>query len=195
VPLVRSDYLFEPTGQQCHTCGLASWLPFHGTGTLIGKSAIGQSTSEQLDSYDFRSHMAGSVTACWDVRRKDLDYDELRRLTAQLRESAPYFVLGDFYPLTPYSLGADTWMAWQYDRPEQGNGIVQAFRREGNSESKKSFQLRGLDGNAKYQVTVADNTGDPVVQDAGIAGSTLTIEMPKPRSAALIFYRKRADAK
>ncbi len=191
VPLVRSDNLFEPTGQQCHSYGLASWIPYTGTGTLIGKSAIGQNTSEKLDSYDFRSHMASSVTACWDMRRKDLDYNELRRFTGQLREAAPYFVLGDFYPLTPYSLKGDVWIAWQYNRPNEGTGIVQAFRREGNTETKQSFQLQGLDPAAKYELTVADNTGTPVVAKAELMGSNLTIEMPKPRSAALVFYRKK----
>ncbi|MCB9784362.1 MAG: alpha-galactosidase [Candidatus Omnitrophica bacterium] len=32
VPLLRSDYLFEPVGQQCHTYGLSMWVPFYGTG-------------------------------------------------------------------------------------------------------------------------------------------------------------------
>jgi alpha-galactosidase len=193
VPLVRSDYLFEPTGQQCHTYGLASWVPYHGTGTLIGKSAIGQHTSEELDSYDFRSHMAGSVTACWDMRREDLNYEELRRFTKQLDEAAPYFVLGDFYPLTPYSDGADVWIAWQYDRPDEGTGVVQAFRREGNTQNQHAFHLQGLDADAQYEIRAADNEGDPVVRNAKLVDDMLTIEMPKPRSAALVFYRKRSD--
>ena len=29
VPLLRSDYLFEPVGQQGHTYGLSFWLPFY----------------------------------------------------------------------------------------------------------------------------------------------------------------------
>lgn len=194
VPLVRSDYLFEPNGQQCHTYGISQWLPYHGTGTLIGKSAIGQNTTDELSSYDFRSHMACSVTACWDMRRADLNYDELRRLTAQMRKAAPNF-LGDFYPLTPYSIRPDAWMAWQFDHPEEGTGVVQAFRREGSSESKRTFQLQGLEANAHYELVVADNAGEPVVRRAKLTGSELTLEMPHPRSAALVFYHKRSDKK
>jgi len=189
VPLVRSDYLFEPNGQQCHTYGIASWIPYHGTGTLIGKSAIGQNTSESLDSYDFRSHMACSVTACWDMRRKDLNYDELRRLTAQLREAAPNF-LGDFYPLTTYSERPDVWMAWQYDRPEEGTGVVQVFRREKNQQSMQRLLLHGLDPMARFAVRNADADTETIITGAELVENGLPVELPSPRSAALIFYTK-----
>lgn len=33
VPLLRSDYIMEPVGNQGHTYGLSLWLPFQGTGT------------------------------------------------------------------------------------------------------------------------------------------------------------------
>ena len=34
VPRTRSDYLIEPIGEQCHTYGLAFWLPYYGTGFM-----------------------------------------------------------------------------------------------------------------------------------------------------------------
>ena len=72
--------------------------------------------------------MCPHFTACFDVRRTDLDYDMIRRVMGQWREFAKYY-FGDYYPLTPYSLENDVWMAWQFDCPEQGEGMVQAFRR------------------------------------------------------------------
>jgi alpha-galactosidase len=193
LPFLRSDYLFEPIGQQCHSFGIARWIPYHGTGTLIGRSAIGLHTSDELNSYDFRSHMACSVTACWDLRREDLDYDELRRLTGQLREAAPNF-LGDFHPLTPYSTQANVWMAWQYDRPKEGAGVVQAFRRDDNQQDFQVFQLRGLDSGGMYQVKNADSGSVAEKSGAELMASGLKVELPRPRSAALIFYHKIAPA-
>jgi len=38
---------------------------------------------------------------------------------------------GDYYPRTAYSTAGDAIMAWQFDVPERGTGIVQAFRRAG----------------------------------------------------------------
>jgi alpha-galactosidase len=189
VPLLRSDYIFEPTGQQCHMYGISYWIPYNGTGTSIGKSAIGANASEEVDAYDFRSQMASNLTACWDVRRKDLNYDKMRLLTSQFREASPSF-LGDFYPLTSYSVRPDAWMAWQYDRREKGKGIVQAFRREANSESTQVFELRGLDPDAQYELTIADDGDGAVTTSAELEGATLTVELRKPRSAALIYYRK-----
>jgi len=29
--------------------------------------------------------------------------------------------LGDYYPLTPYSLSEHDWIAWQFDRPSPGS--------------------------------------------------------------------------
>ena len=118
VPLLRSDYIMEPVGNQCHTYGISFWYPYYGTGT--GSGAI--------DPYLLRSVMCPHFTACFDVRRTDLDYDMIRRVMGQWREFAEYYY-GDYYPLTSYSLENDVWMAWQFDCPELGEGMVQAFRR------------------------------------------------------------------
>lgn len=192
VPFVRSDCLFEPVSQQCHTYGIAQWLPYHGTGTLIGKSAIGQNTTEQLDPYDFRSHMACSVTACWDMRDKELNYDELRKLTGQMREVSPNY-LADYYPLTPYSLKPDAWIAWQYDNPEQGTGVVHAFRRDQNKESTQALHLHGLDRDAQYVVKNLDSGNEQTLSGAELSDNGLSVELANPRSAALLTYRNAAE--
>ena len=48
VPLLRSDYIIEPVGNQCHTYALSFWMPFYGTGTGA------------IDPYLFRSVMCPS---------------------------------------------------------------------------------------------------------------------------------------
>ncbi len=125
VPLLRSDYIMEPVGNQCHTYGIAFWYPYYGTGT--GSGAI--------DPYLLRSVMCPHFTACFDVRRTDLDYDMIRRVMGQWRDFAEYYY-GDYYPLTSYSLKNDVWMAWQFNCPEQGAGMVQAFRRADSSTNR-----------------------------------------------------------
>ena len=62
------------------------------------------------------------------MTKKDLDYELGRKLIAQWRQVVDYLI-GDFYPLTAYSLADDVWMAFQFARPENGSGMVQAFRR------------------------------------------------------------------
>ena len=155
VPLIRSDFLFEPTSQQNHHFAFASWIPYHGAGYVTGQSAIGQHGQPDVDAYGFRANMSPSLTLCYDMRKKDLNYKLARRLFAQLKQIGPNY-LGDFYPLTPYSLANDVWLAWQYDRPEVGEGVVQAFRRPDSNFEAGRFKLRGLDPDARYVVSDLD---------------------------------------
>ncbi len=149
VPLLRSDYIMEPVGQQCHTYGLAMWMPFYGTGTGA------------MDAYNFRSQMCPHFTACFDMRRRDLPFDEARRLLAQWKNDIAPNYSGDFYPLTPYTVAGDAWMAWQFDRPEQGRGVVQGFRRGQSIYESARFKLRGLEPGARYRVADADHAEAP----------------------------------
>ena len=132
--------------------------------------------------------MVPCLNACWDVRRRDFDYDELRRAIAQFERVSPSF-LGDYYPLTPYNSASDAFMAWQYDRPEFGEGVVQVFRREDSPVVSAKFKLHGLDATAKYEVENLDGgketlTGAELMQ----AGLAVTINQ---QPAALVFAYKR----
>ncbi len=98
-------------------------------------------------------------------------------------------MLGDYYPLTPYSLEMDTWIAWQFNRPEEGDGMVQAFRRIGNQEAEKIFRLRGLDAHKEYQVTDMDQPGSIRMSGKTLMEEGLAIRVNQKPGAALIFYQ------
>lgn len=189
MPLLRSDYIFEPIGEQGQTYGLSSWFPFHGTGTLIGSSAISKGLSDQVDPYVFRSNMAPSVTACWDVRRKDLDYGKLRSLVEELRQVGPLY-LGDYYPLTSYSLENNAWMAWQFDRPNLGKGVVQAFRRKESSETKTRLKLHGLEPNVSYLITNFDLPQGIKRSGRQLMEEGLLVEISSQPGATTLLYQR-----
>jgi hypothetical protein len=191
VPLLRSDYLFEPTGQQCHTYGISFWYPYHGTGTLAGPSSITPGLAGVVvDPYAFRSHMAPSMTACWDVRLNDLDYASLRKLTSQLRRIQPFY-LGDYYPLTDYSTENTVWMAWQFDRPEEGKGIVQVFRRPKCGDASQRFRLRGLDPAANYEVTNLDSAQPEEHRGQSLLTDGLPVQLDACPAAAVFVYQRK----
>lgn len=191
VPLLRSDYLFEPTGQQCHTYGISYWYPYHGTGTLAGPSAITPGLAGvRVDPYEFRSQMAPSMTACWDVRRPDLDYPSMRKLTTQLRRIQPFY-MGDYYPLTEYSTEHNVWMAWQFDRPEEHEGLIQVFRRPKNDEVSKQLRLRGLDPTAKYEVTNIDTEKAEEYTGEFLLTNGLPVQLNAQPAAAVFIYRRK----
>lgn len=178
VPLLRSDFLFDSIGEQCHTYGLASWIPYWGTGLI------------DFDTYRFRSCLGLDTTLSCDARRKDLDWDLLRKLTAEWKEVAPDFY-GDYYPLTPYSLAEDLWVAWQFNRPEEGQGMVQAFRRKDCVYESARFRLRGLDPKARYEVcdrdqeTKVEHTGEELMNHG------LLVTMPQIPSAVIVTYQRK----
>jgi alpha-galactosidase len=180
VPLLRSDYLMEPMSQQSHTYGLALWIPFYGTGTSA------------MDSYSFRSQMCPHFTACFDMRRTDLPYGEARRLLNQWKfEIAPNY-FGDYYPLTPYSNGQEVWMAWQFHRPEQNTGVVQAFRRTDSFYEAARLKLKGLDPAARYQVTDLDDANSPGREYTGatLMDEGLLVTATERPSAKVLTYKK-----
>jgi alpha-galactosidase len=102
-------------GNQGQTYGLSSWLPFQGTGAYF------------YDTYSARSfYMSGfgmGGLAPENIAAQQKAYTECRKI-------APAMLYGDYYPLTPYNRQTDQWIAWQFNQPDQGDGMIQAFRRD-----------------------------------------------------------------
>jgi alpha-galactosidase len=178
VPLWRSDCILNPLATQCQTFGLALWVPYFGTGT------------SEISSYAFRSNMCPAINTLWDMRKKDLNYELLRALTGQWKALAQNF-LGDYYPLTEYSESEEAWIAWQFDRPEAGEGMIQAFRRPKSLYSSAIFKLRGLSPEATYEVKNLDTGRSDRMSGKELGGSKgLLIEVKGQPGAAVITYRK-----
>lgn len=175
VPLLRSDYIFEPVGQQGHTYGLSFWVPFQGTGC------------RDMDPYHVRSIFGSSINSCWDVRRDDLDYATARKLLTEWREIAPAF-LGDYTPLTDYTLSEKQWIAWQF--AEGDWGVVQAFRHAESPYESARFQLSGIDPQAKYEIKDYDAAKPKVVDGRTLLREGLLVTLKQQASAATIRYRK-----
>ena len=177
VPLLRSDYIFEPVGEQNHTYGISFWMPFHGTGFLT------------VDPYLIRSQMSPEFTMGVDTRRKDLDYDLLRSLIDQWRRVSPCY-FGDYYPLTAYGMENTIWMAWQFDRPDLGEGFVQAFRRGDCADETTRLLLRGLDADAQYELTDVDANQPWRASGQELISQGVTVKSPTRPNAVVITYRR-----
>jgi alpha-galactosidase len=182
VPLIRSDHLFEPTSQQCHHYAYASWIPYHGAGYP------GWGQNHKIDAYEFRSNVSASMTLCFDMRIKELDYDLLRWLYAEARQINGYYT-ADFHPLTPYDLREDAWMAWQYHRPDAGDGMIQVFRRPKNGEVTRTFRLGGLDPKAKYEVVDLTRSRRQMMTGSRLMKEGLKLKIADRPGAVTIVYR------
>jgi alpha-galactosidase len=194
VPLWRSDYAFEPVGHQGMTYGLSFWLPYHGTGTVACLNAPYYGAGQTpVESYAFWSNAAPSLNSGVDMRVREIDYPALRALVEQWRRISPFYY-GDFYPLSKYSMDHDAWMAWQFDVPEKGEGMVQVFRRAESIYTAASLPLRGLEPQAEYAVSELPEGTPMVMTGRALMEQGLAVSFEQ-RPAAKVFIYTKASGK
>ena len=190
VPLWRTDYQYEPIGEQCQTYGISFWIPYHGGGNVADASAdYGGEGYTAVESYAFWSTCYPSINSAIDIRVEEIDYEALRKLHRQRREIVDYYY-GDFYPLTPYSLEKDVWIAWQFNMTESGEGMVQAFRRPDNKTGTCEFKLHGLDPASDYTLTTFDAPGEVIMDGGELMEDGLEVSINECPGAAVITYKK-----
>jgi alpha-galactosidase len=191
VPLWRSDYAFEAIGHQCMTYGISLWLPFHGTGTVFARNASYYGSGKTpVEPYAFWSNASQlSLGLGIDLRVKDLDYPAMRRLLKGWREvSTNYY--GDFYPLTPWTRDDKAWMAWQFDRPDIGQGVVQAFRRQNSFYEAARLKLHGLEPESQYQFVNIDGADAKDLSGRELMETGLPVVLAEAASASVVAYHR-----
>jgi alpha-galactosidase len=179
VPYCKSDYATDVVGVQGETYGISLWLPYF---------AATWDTRE--DAYSCRSRMAHVVGACLDIRNQDHFRKELPRRLEEWRTVAPYF-WGDYWPLTPYSLDSKDWIAWQFNRAELADGVVQAFRRAESVQESARLRLRGLEQDAVYALTNLDVAGTTEMTGRELQDTGFPIVIKDQPGAVIITYRKK----
>jgi alpha-galactosidase len=205
IDLSRADYPVspeaDPIGNQVSTEGLAYWRPQFGT--------IFQ--TRPRDDYHFRSGFApGSGFALFNTGGTpqqvgkfipvDFPFDWLRGEIAQLKRVRPYYY-GDYYPMLPCSSNPDCipaagaelsaefeWAAWQFNRPEQRDGMIQAFRRAGNEEHVRRLLLRGLDAGKQYLITDLETGNISAVSGSELMQKGLQVEISAKPGAIVLSY-------
>ncbi len=105
------------------------------------------------------------------------------------RKVTPYF-LGDYYPLSDYSLDPTAWVVWQFDRPDLGEGMVQTFCRAGTIYEAARVHLRGLEAGADYTLTDLDTGRTRRAGGKGLMEAGLVITSSVRPSAPVILYKK-----
>jgi alpha-galactosidase len=177
VPLWRSDYCWDPLGAQCISYGLSFWLPIHGLGAV------------STDPYDFRSGMGACATYAFDYYSGAAEFWPILAERIHEYERIQQYFLGDYYPLTPYDATEGSWVAWQYDRPDLGGGVLQAFRRPENPEKALTVKLFNLSNDARYEITDLDSGVVQAFTGAELIAQGLALTLPGQRSSAVYIYR------
>jgi alpha-galactosidase len=176
VPLWRTDYNYwEPNGYQCHTYGLQLYLPWSGTGNGDPRK------------YAWRSSMGGAIVVGWEMNAA-FPVALGQAALAEYRELRPY-LLADFYPLTEYGTGDEIWSAMQWDRPEERDGMILAFRRPQAPADSIVVKPHGLEPDGDYEL-IFEDYGITVIKSGRELAEGLRLKIPEAPASLLIRYRR-----
>ncbi len=190
IPLLRSDYQFEPTGNQCHTYGISLWLPYYGTGVGPQNTNDGAWGSGQ---YVVRSSLAPSYASSVDTgTATEEDWALLRTMNEEFVRIQDDLLYSDFYPLTDYSLEDDVWMAFQFDRPAVGSGAVLVFRRRDAQAATMRFFLHGLDAGRQYRIENFDLGGSELLSGKSLMQKGLQFSLLDAPASAIVHYERQS---
>ncbi len=207
IDLTRADYPVspeaDPIGNQIATQGLAYWRPHFGTVFQI----------RTHDNYHFRSGFApglgfalfnsgGTAKQVGKFIPPDFPFDWVREQIAEYKRIRPLYY-GDYYPILPCSSDIDCtadvtaevsadydWAAWQFNRPDEGDGMLQAFRRTKNEDGAKDLKLRGLDPAANYTITDPDAKSTTVKSGKDLMQNGLRVTIPDHPGAVVLEYKR-----
>ncbi len=186
VPLWRSDFQcpanFDINATQSHNMQFSTWLPYSGTG----------SGRDWGDSYRIRSAYGGSLTTNY-AYSEGQDFgspEQIAWIKKYLNEylSVRECFYGDYYPLTDSVESEYSWNACQFNRPENCEGIVQAFRHEKSPFDSAVFKLSGLSPDKTYRVTDLDDGSYFDVYGEELTEKGLFIHTDSPRCAKIYKY-------
>lgn len=191
IPLWASDMQcadgFDPEWQLTHVAGLSHYLPAFSFG--VQNQAGG-------DTYNFRASMGPGLVVhyfMYACRPPDPAWPHAwlkERLAEYLRAKECFS--GDYYCLDAFHAGIGAWTLMQFDRPDLGRGILEAFRGERSFYRSADVRLRGLEPAAEYCVEDADGGFEPFTA-AGkqLMEDGITLSLPEKRSSRLVFYRRK----
>ncbi len=187
VPLWRSDfqcpanYSIEYT--QSHNMQFSTWMTYSGTG----------SGREWGDVYRIRSAYAGSLTTNYTFSEAEKfgSQEQVEWLKTYLNEylSIRKYFYCDFYPLTDSVESEFSWNVSQFNCPENGDGMVQAFRHEKSPFAVADFKLSGLDASKTYRITDLDDNSFYDASGEDLMNNGINIKTASARSAKIYVYK------
>ena len=199
VPLHYTDYGYgdHPVKLAFHHT-LYEWIPYFKECTLswdlTGKPTdfTGKERFDnRIDSYSYHCGIAPMLFATFDIRRDDYDYALVQRMIALWRRASGLILYGDYYPHTPFHRSDRKWVAWQFDCPETGCGLVQGIRLPAAPEETLTIHPRGLQPEAMYFFENVETGATKDLAGAELIRAGFTFALPA-RSGALWFYRRHA---
>ncbi len=191
IPLWRSDNTCDMLDKKASTISLAAFknqIMSDGLNRYVPFSTCGQMGA---DPYHFRSGFNAGISFGDDVRPETYPRELLRQAIAEGKRIRKYF-FGNYYPLVESGASWQGWCVLQYHRPDAGDGMVLAFRRDQSPFTQVQAALRDVDPAVEYDVFV--HLGYDVHDRITLKGEDLrrlAISIEDQPGSALIEYAPR----
>jgi alpha-galactosidase len=191
VSLFRTDYMcgnYSETGFAYPECSVEAiqsqiqsinyWLPVSGSGTP-GLTDI------YSDSYIIRSLMSSGLCI-------SLPADDGKKVLKPLREASEVrkYYSGDFWQLIPATFDKKSLLAYECYRHDLEKGIVMIFCRPECTEKSAILNIKGLDGDAEYKITDADDTRYSFTASGKELSEGFTVTGLESKTARLLYISK-----
>jgi alpha-galactosidase len=140
-----------------------------------------------------RSALGPGIVTHWSGQAleggAELPVEPIRDLMDEALAMRKYFY-GDFYPLLSFSLAADAWAAWQYDRPDLGEGMVVALRRHESPFPQWEAKLQGLEPDANYELYSWDKKDTRRMSGSALMTEGFVVVIAERPGSALFRYQR-----
>lgn len=142
-------------------------------------------------AYDTRSAATAGLLCQFAVLDTNFPVGTAQAALAEVKEIQKFWY-GDFYPLSPCTLGAGALVAYQFHRSDLDSGVVLAFRRAECPYPVLQANLRALRPAATYRVEFIDEARVRTQRD--VLGKELMneFELRVPTRGASLLVRYRA---
>ena len=170
---------------QAQTAGLSLYVPVHATGSSCG---IPRWSSQALSLYALRSSETSGFGVSQNNFAPDFPHSLFKKVIDEVKTLRPLYT-GNFYPLTEINTNEDAWCAWQFNRPDLGQGFAMFFRRPESPYAAREVVLRELEPDADYEVMFVDSAR----RSQQLTGAELThlkVEILSAPDSLLVMYRK-----
>lgn len=150
-----------------------------------------RTAAQTVDSYNLYSSFApcmslGGLLPAY--RDDDEKLALVQKITRIYHTVAPALRTGDFYPLTPPGRSRDIWVAWQFDEPEKGTGLLEIIRHNAAPQNSQIIFPKALEkGTWLFEDTETEERF--TVEGSDIQTRGLTFSQPL-RSITVWRYRR-----
>lgn len=178
---------FDPEWQLAHMAGLSHYLPAF---------SFGVQNQDGGDTYNFRASMGPGIVVHYFTYSSrpvtpDWPHDWLKKRLAEYLRVKECFA-GDYYCLEAFHAEIGMWTLMQFDRPDLGCGVLEAFRGVQSAYRTAEVRLKGLDPAAEYRMEdIAENSEPFCATGRQLMEHGVEVTLAEPRSSTLVSYRKK----